>query len=187
VLTPACPLRPSNSQLKENWSPNVPPSLTKRSGNSTHEWPTFKAHRSYFWNHLLTIGNSIVWTQLNRPLVTYNCLLRSSKCLPNHVTASVMHSSILWWTFVKQHSIHLEGKQVCRDQATFQSKTNQDQVHLIKESVHYHFIAITYCSDLEVHTFRTFPWFRCASAKLGFIRIASCHNFDHPIKNQTSV
>jgi hypothetical protein len=52
---------------------------------------------------------------------------------------------------VKQHSVHLEGKQVCRDQATFQSKTNQDQVHLIKESVHYHFIAITYCSDLEVH------------------------------------
>jgi hypothetical protein len=110
VLTTACLLRPSNSQLKENWSPNIPPSLTKRSGNSTHEWPKFKDHRSYFWNHLLTIGNSIVWTQLNRPLVTYNGLLRSSKCLPNHVTASVMHSSILWWTFSQATQCPPRGK-----------------------------------------------------------------------------
>lgn len=26
----------------------------------------------------------------------------------------------------------------------------------------------------RTHTFRTFPWLRCASAKLGFSRIASC-------------
>jgi hypothetical protein len=65
-------------------------------GNTIHYSPEFIHYRIYFlsdWNCLRTIGNSVVWMQLNRPLVTHNCLLRSSKCLPNHVIASVRYSS----------------------------------------------------------------------------------------------
>lgn len=120
----------------------------------------------------LTICNSIIWSQLDGSIVACNSISMPSHCLHERTNRVCCMKLELWKILWKEDQAKLHYGIAWFDRriiATFKNEYYLITAMMTSKQKQ----TIRHSEQSHRYTFSTFPSLRCASAKLGFNRIAS--------------